>query len=310
MLKNCMLKSADFHNLLITMNPCCILKDKSLLPAAKLLFGDTGIEISCDGERHLEAVIGSKEARETYVKNKVEKWVKDVEELSEIGLDEPQAALSGFTKALCHRWTFVMRTIQDTKDLFIPLEKCIREKFIPGIIGRNVSDLHMRMLALPVRFGGLGIVNPVEIAERDFQTSLRVTEELVALIYRQETSLKKLDKIKIKGRVDSLKLAKELRLKELAEIMSEVDETTRESLQLVQEHGSGAWLTCLPIQQLGYAYSKLYFRDSDHLQYGWDIPNIPRFCDCGAKNDHNHILNCKRGGYVNYRHNLLACNPK
>ena len=127
---------------------------------------------------------------------------------------------------------------------------------------------------------------------------------MVALIYRQETSLKKLDKIKIKGRVDSLKLAKELRSKkELAEIMSEVDETTRESLQLVQEHGSGAWLTCLPIQQLGYAYSKLDFRDSVHLWYGWDFPNTPRFCDCGAKNDHNHILNCKRGGYVNYLHN-------
>ena len=49
----------------------------------------------------------------------------------------------------------------------------------------------------------------------------------------------KLDKIKIKGRVDSLKLVKELRLKkEFTEIMSEVDGTIRESLQLVQEHGS------------------------------------------------------------------------
>ena len=281
-----------------------ILKDKSLLPAARFLFGDTGIEITCDGERHLGAVIGGKDARESYVKKKVEKWVKDLEELSEIALDEPQAALSGFTKALCHRWTFVMRTIQDTKELFIPLENCIREKFIPSIIGRCVSDLHRRMFALPVRFGGLGMVNPVDMAEREYQTSVKITEELVGLIYRQETSLKKLDKVKIKGRVVSLKLAKELRLKnELAEIMSEVDESTKESLQLVQEHGSGAWLTSLPIQQLGYAYSKVDFRDSLYLRYGWDIPNTPRFCDCGAKNDHNHILNCKRGGYVNYRHN-------
>ena len=85
-----------------------ILKEKSLLPAAKLLFGDTGIEITCDGERHVGAVIGREDARETYVKKKVEKWVKDVEELSEIALDEPQAALSGYTKALCHLWTFVM----------------------------------------------------------------------------------------------------------------------------------------------------------------------------------------------------------
>ena len=109
--------------------------------------------------------------------------------MSEIALDEPQAALSAFTKALCHRWTFVMRTIQGTSELFIPLEKCIREKFIPAIIGRSVSDLHRRMFALPVRFGGLGIVNPVEIAEREFQTSLRITEDLVGLIYRQAGDL-------------------------------------------------------------------------------------------------------------------------
>ena len=45
------------------------------------------------------------------------------------------------------------------------------------------------MFALPVRFGGLGIVNPVEIAEREFQTSLRITEDLVGLIYRQAGDL-------------------------------------------------------------------------------------------------------------------------
>ena len=135
------------------------------------------------------------------------------------------------------------------------------------------------------------------MAEREYQTSVKITEELVGLIHRQETSLKKLDKVNIKGRVMSLKLAKELRLKnELAEIMNEVDESTKESLQLVQEHGSGAWLTSLPIQKLWYAYSKVDFRDSIYLRYGWEIPYTPRFCDCGAKNDHNHILNCKRGG--------------
>ena len=281
-----------------------ILKDKSLLTAAKFLFGDTGIEITCDGERHLGAVIGSKEARETYVKKKVEKWVKDVEELSDIAMDEPQAALSCFSKALCHRWSFVMRTIEDTQDLFTPLETCIREKFIPAIVGRSVSDVHRRMFALPVRYGGLGIINPVETAEREYQTSVKVTEELADLIYRQATSLKELDKVRIKGRKDSLKLLKEMRLKkELEEIMKEVDENTRESLQLVQEHGSGAFLTCLPLQQLGYAYNKVDFRDSVFLRYNWAIPKTPRYCDCKAENDNNHILNCKRGGYVNYRHN-------
>ena len=68
------------------------------------------------------------------------------------------------------------------------------------------------------------------------------------------------------GRVDSLSLVKELRLKkELAKIiMIEVDETTRESLQHVQEHASGAWLTCLPIQQVKYAESEQDCRNAVH----------------------------------------------
>ena len=78
-----------------------------------------------------------------------------------------------------------------------------------------------------------------------------------------------------------------------------MDETTRESLQLVQEHGSGAWLTCLPIQQLGYAYSKQDFRDAGHILYGWDIPNTPR---CGAKNDHNRYSTVRKG-VCDYPHN-------
>ena len=109
----------------------------------------------------------------------------------------------------------------------------------------------------------------------------------------------KLDKTKSEGRVDSLKV-KELRLKkELTEIISEVDETTRESLQLVQELGSGAWLTCLPIQQLGYAYSKQDFRDQMLFISGMDrislTPQDSVIVEPRMITMNNHILNCKRG---------------
>ena len=49
-------------------------------------------------------------------------------------------------------WGSSRSNISDNSDR--SLEKCIREKFVPAIIGRNVSDLHRRMLALPVRLGG------------------------------------------------------------------------------------------------------------------------------------------------------------
>ena len=80
-----------------------IIKGTALLPEATMLFAGTGITISCEGERHLGAVIGSTHFREQYVKNKVETWVKDIQDLSQIATEEPQAALSAYTKGLCHR---------------------------------------------------------------------------------------------------------------------------------------------------------------------------------------------------------------
>ena len=111
-----------------------ILKDQSLIIEAKRIFGGTGIKLTTDGERHLGAVIGSDEFRKSYVKTKVSKWIEDVEQLSIIGREEPQAALSGYTKGLCHRWTFLQRTVPGISDLFEPLEDVIAHKFIPAIV--------------------------------------------------------------------------------------------------------------------------------------------------------------------------------
>jgi len=237
------------------------------------------------------------------VKNKVEKWVKDLELLSELAIEEPQCALSAFSKALCHRWAYVQRTIPDIKDLFVPLERCIQEKFIPALVGRRVSPLYRRMFALPVRYGGLGIVNPVEAADRDFQMSVNVTEDLADLIFNQETSLKKLDKEKVDAKLQAHKLAKDKKLKEEVEdLKTKLDESTKESLELIQEQGSGAWLTALPLRSLGYSYNKVEFKDCVHLRYGWEIPGTPTFCACKERNSLNHMQNCKRGGYTQFRH--------
>ena len=123
-------------------------------------FEGTGVKITTEGEKHMGAVIGSETFKELYVKEKIEKWVKDVEELAEIAKDEPQAVYASFTKAVSHRWTYVQRTIPGIDDLFTPLEEAIRDKLIPSLVGRKVSNIERRILALPVWYGGLGLHNP------------------------------------------------------------------------------------------------------------------------------------------------------
>ena len=74
------------------MSLCCcppakthlIVKLDADLEKAHELFGTDGLNIGTDGNRYIGAVIGSEEFRHSFVKEKVDKWVRDVEILSEV----------------------------------------------------------------------------------------------------------------------------------------------------------------------------------------------------------------------------------
>ena len=58
-----------------------------------------------------------------------------------------------------------------------------------------------------------------------------------------------------------------------------------------------------PLRKAIILFNTVEFRDSICSRYGWEIPNTPPFCSCGIKiNNLRHILNCKNGGYANWRH--------
>ena len=58
---------------------------------------------------------------------------------------------------LSQRWTFIQLTVQGISELFLPLEDMIRNTLIPLMICREVSELERMMIALPYRYGVLGI---------------------------------------------------------------------------------------------------------------------------------------------------------
>ncbi len=207
---------------------------------------------------------------------------------------------------MCHRWTFIQRTIPDIGHLSAPLEHAIRHKFIPAIVGRDISDLERDIISLPVRYGGLGIADTSITTDREYATSRKVTGSLTQLIKNQEHSLSHYDSNNVRATIQALKTAKEESLQQkLKEIMAKVDGDLAKALTNAQEKGAGVWLTALPLASLGYTLNKEEFRDSIRLRYGWHIPNIPAYCVCGERNDINHTLTCKTGGYVIFRHNKI-----
>ena len=117
----------------------------------------------------------------------------------------------------------------------------IFHKFIPAIIGQEVSNLQRDMLALPVRYGGLGIANPVKTADREYETSRKVTENLTELIKQQEISLESYSRKSVNTCIAKLKEEKEEILKQklvmILEQLESLDKRSARSLKLAQEKG-------------------------------------------------------------------------
>ena len=237
-----------------------------------------------------------------YIDLKITKWVEDVEALADIAKDEPQAVYASYTKAISHRWTYVQRTIPNIGHMFAPLETCIREKLIPSLVGRKISDIERNILALPVRKGGIGIANPVTTSDHEFSASIAITRNLTDIICNQEKDFDNYDKVEVEKTIRLMKERKNKRIDEDTEaLLNSVDDRTKRVIELAQEKGAGAWLTTIqsnPIQSLGFALNKQQFRDALCLRYGWRVPNTPNYCHCKKENDVDHALNCKTGGYV------------
>ena len=76
-------------------------------------------------------------------------------------------------------------------------------------------------------------------------------------------------------------------------------------LEFANEKGSSLWLTAQPNPEHGFFLNKIEFKDAICLRYNWQVKGLPKHCACGKENDTDHCLTCKKGGYVNLRHNVL-----
>ena len=103
--------------LLLLLLPLLLLsilkKDKE--ESVKQVFKDTAINVTVQGQKHMGAVIGSREYLEEYASEKVTNWVGEVTKLAEFALSQPQACCAAYTFGLKHRWTYFLRTLSDIR---------------------------------------------------------------------------------------------------------------------------------------------------------------------------------------------------
>ena len=144
--------------------------------AAKEIFKGTGITVSSEGKRYLGGAMGTTSFLQQYVERKVNGWVKEIDKLSNFARTQPHAVYAAYTHGLSSRWNYLLRVTDwealSSSDLLQPLETAIQSHFIPALTGQTPPGTSVReMLALPARLGGLGLINPVAIAQEQHASS-------------------------------------------------------------------------------------------------------------------------------------------
>lgn len=264
---------------------------------ARACFEGTGLKITVEGERHLGAVIGNNEFKQRFIRENVDKWVREISMLAKIATTQPQAAYACFMQGYQHKLTYFLRTIPGMEFHLVPLEEVIRHNFIPAITGGHVvNDNERTLLSLPPRLGGLGIPIFTESAPVEYDNSCNMTLDLKNLILDASE-----EGGKTKCQLQSERRQRQnTRLDILREEMTIAEKRQNEANR---ENGVSNWLTTLPLKEWGYDLNKQQFWDAIRIRYNWNLERLPSQCICGARFDLCHALSCKKGGMVTLRHN-------
>ena len=237
---------------------------------AKNMFSGTCLKVTSAGKRHLGAVIGSQDYKNEYVNNLVTTWKEELETLSKIAEIQPQAAYSAYVHGFKGKFVYFLRTIPNINDHLQPIEEVIRNNLIPAITGgHQCSDEERKLLALPVRLGGLGIDDICKISTHEYESSRKVTKNLVDRVIKQEPKIKLHDEATKEVKNEIKKIRNDLYQQQLNEIKESLDESQKRQNEIIREPGCSAWLVTLPIGEYNYNLTKQEFWDAIRLRYNW-----------------------------------------
>ena len=161
-------------------------------------------------------------------------------------------------------WSFLLRTIPDINDLLQPLEDAIHQHLIPALTGRPAcSSIERDLLALPVRLGGLGLNNPSSLFSECYQSSVRITAPLAALIVSQEKDSTVDHDAIMKTKKEINKRNCHRQEEKSNRVYDHLTPELKRCVDLAKEKGSSSWLSVLPLEEHGF------FCTSESLEMPW-----------------------------------------
>ena len=151
------------------------------LEAGKVFGACHGFKV-CTGARYPGSYIGADESKRDLLRERMMTWENNISTIRKTAGKYPQDSYTAVVRTIQSEWIFLQHVTWDTWDAFAGVEKIIRETFLPRLFFGKTKTLSPVMEALsiiPVKKSGLGILNPLTLAQEKYLSSQRGSTELV-----------------------------------------------------------------------------------------------------------------------------------
>ena len=173
------------------------------------------------------------------------------------------------TAGFKHKVTNTTRTIPDICQHVQKLDQYVEKVFIPALIDVDrPRNIERKLLLLPVKLGGMGIVIFADIAKMEYQDLRNITESLTKLHLEQTTAynINREELTKFKNNIKKEKLRRNT--KRLQSLIIDLPPNKIPLYKINQEKGVYTWLSTLTLKEEGYSLSKQEFWDLVKIRYG------------------------------------------
>ena len=168
----------------------------------------------------------------------------------------------------------------------------------------QLGDLDRRLLTLPIRLSGLGLLNPTHSLADHYSIFVLICSPLINF-FSPEIEFHPLSCSEEQSKTKSNLLLERLKMQveKANDLRSQLSPSLQHSMDLSREKGASIWLSVLPLESHVFSLHKQAFLEALYLCYGWTIPDTPSHCVSGHKFGVHHALSCPKGGFPSISHN-------
>ena len=123
------------------------------------------------------------------------------------------------------------------------------------LLEHQVTETERDLLALPVRMGGLGPLNPVNQSRQEYEASIKATAPLMRQIAKQAVEPLNDEDVAGAQRCARQEKADSAR-RDLDSVTRPLPLKTQRAVEFIKDKGASSWLSVIPLKEMNFTLNQ------------------------------------------------------